>query len=123
MEKRKVSARELKQPIVKSEDLSAALKRLAAERPIRVALTEEQYRGLLGTWNEKDPTRPAQITFVVGDRSVGRARQVGTGAGLRPTLGPLHEKCAAYFWMQTGRILDHLSGGSRGSLATSPGPS
>jgi hypothetical protein len=55
MEKRKVSARELKQPIVKSEDLSAALKRLAAEQPIRVALTEEQYRGLLGTWNEKDP--------------------------------------------------------------------
>jgi len=71
MEKRKRTPGEVRQPAAKPDELSAAIKRLAADQPIRVVLTEEQYRGLLGTWDEKDPTRPAQITFFVGDRSVG----------------------------------------------------
>jgi len=55
----------------KTRELSQQVKRLAAEQPIRIQLTAEQFDALLESWKAADPTRPAQITFVVDQRRVG----------------------------------------------------
>ena len=59
------------------EEASEIIKRYAAEQPIRVELTEEQYKTILGSWDEKDPRRPAQITFYVRDRTVAEMMVAG----------------------------------------------
>jgi hypothetical protein len=54
-----------------ADELSREVKRLAASQPIKVELTQEQFDALMRGWRSADPTKPAQITFVVGERPVG----------------------------------------------------
>lgn len=51
-------------------DVSAALKRQAEKQKIRVELTDEQAEALFGVWNDLNPKKPAQVTFVVKGRPV-----------------------------------------------------
>ena len=57
-------------PEMGHEEVSKAVKQLAEEQQIRIELTEEQYNAILQGWNEKDPRRPARISFQVKDRTV-----------------------------------------------------
>ncbi len=44
---------------------SRIVKKAAASQKIRVELTDEQLQLLISRWNEMDPKKPAQVTFVV----------------------------------------------------------
>ncbi len=59
------------------EQASELIKKYAEEQPIRVELTEEQYKAILGAWDEGDPRKPARITFQVKDRTVSEMMVAG----------------------------------------------
>ncbi|HEX6751585.1 MAG TPA: hypothetical protein VF092_30105 [Longimicrobium sp.] len=52
------------------DEASKLIKKYAEEQQIRVELTEDQYNAILNAWNEKDPRKPARISFHVKDRAV-----------------------------------------------------
>jgi hypothetical protein len=59
------------------EQASELIKRYAEDQHIRVELTEEQYNAILGAWDEKDPRKPARISFMVKDRTVSEMMVAG----------------------------------------------
>ena len=58
-------------------DLSRQVKDLAAEQPFTVELTEEQLEGLRAVWDQGDPGKPAQITFMVQGKPIAEMAVAG----------------------------------------------
>jgi hypothetical protein len=53
-----------------AEEVSSSLKRLAADQPVSIMLSDDQVDALKEQWRSLDPSRPAAITFKVEGRSV-----------------------------------------------------
>lgn len=58
-------------------DLSEQVKREAADQPFTIELTEEQLENLRAVWDEGDPRKPAQITFLVKDKPIAEMAVAG----------------------------------------------
>lgn len=63
-----VSLRESGADEITAEEASKVVKRHASDQQVTVALSEEQLEAIQEQWLLEDPTRPADITFVVEDR-------------------------------------------------------
>jgi hypothetical protein len=50
------------------------VKEHASRQPVRIVLTGEQLERLQEQWSKGDPSRPIELTFVLGDRTVGELR-------------------------------------------------
>lgn len=46
------------------------IKKLAAKQKIKIKLNKAQLDAIMKQWNDKDPRKPAEITFYVGRRAV-----------------------------------------------------
>lgn len=51
-------------------EASRFIKKFASKQKIRIKLTEEQMNAILKQWKEKNPRKPAEITFYAGRRAV-----------------------------------------------------
>lgn len=58
---------------------SEAVKKLAAKQKITVVLSEDVIEDIRSQWATLDPSRPAEITFVVGDDTRARLRVAAYG--------------------------------------------
>jgi hypothetical protein len=58
---------------------SKTVKRLAREQPVKVELTQDQLEAIRSQWSGLDNTRPAEITFHVGDLESARFRVAAYG--------------------------------------------
>ncbi len=52
------------------EEASKIIKEQAESQKVQISLSEEQMEAIRQQWI-KDPSRPAQITFSVGDKNIG----------------------------------------------------
>jgi hypothetical protein len=57
-----------KRTILKAEEASKIIKRLAAKQKIKVRLTEEQFAAITRNWKRMNPKEPAEITFYIQNR-------------------------------------------------------
>ena len=56
------------------DEASRVIKDAAAKQPVRIELNDAQLKEIQKQWGAADPSRPAEITFYVGDRSVGQLK-------------------------------------------------
>lgn len=59
------------------DEASEIIKKYAAKQKIRVKLTEEQLKAIMGQWKEKNARMPAEITFYAGRRAVANLKVAG----------------------------------------------
>jgi hypothetical protein len=57
-------------PALSAKQASRIIKKYAEDQKIQVELTPEQLDALMGRWNDMDPTKPAQVTFVVKGKPI-----------------------------------------------------
>jgi hypothetical protein len=55
---------------ISPDEASRIIKEHASKQQIKVEITEDQLQAMLRQWVDKSPGAPAQITFVVKDRTV-----------------------------------------------------
>ena len=56
------------------EEATRVIKEHAAKQPVRIELSDEQLQVLQKQWANADPSRPIELTFVIGDRTLGELR-------------------------------------------------
>ncbi len=56
---------------------SEVIKSYASKQKITIRLTEEQLQAILSQWDDKDPMKPAEITFYAGRRPMAQLKVAG----------------------------------------------
>lgn len=63
------SRKKSRRTLSKAEEATLTIKRLAAKQKISIKLTEDQLNAITSQWNQMNPAKPAEITFVIDDKA------------------------------------------------------
>lgn len=69
--------RSQRKPEIGPDEASQLIKKFAENQKIRIELTEDQMNLILEKWNEQNVHHPAEITFVVADRTIVELKVAG----------------------------------------------